>query len=68
MNCRTLPIVVIVNLKVRITGRSSPEKVSSMVCGRGATGTGWETEARDCGLSAGRYLSVCIGNLLEMGL
>jgi hypothetical protein len=68
MNCGSLPIVEIVNLKVKTTGGSSLTRTISTVCGQEATGTSREAEAGNGGLFAGRYLRIGAGNLFEMGL
>lgn len=68
MNLGALAIFVIVNLRGKITGRSSLAGAVPAIWGQESTGTGWKAQSRDCGLLAGGGLGAGVGNLFEMGL
>lgn len=68
MNCRTVLIIVVVDLRVKITRRYSLEGANTAVCGQETTGTNWEAEARNRKLFADRDLGINAGNLFKVGL
>lgn len=68
MNCGTVFAVMVVCLGVKITRRCSLAGANPTVRGQETTGTGWEAEARNCELFAGRDLRIGVGNLFKMGL
>lgn len=68
MNCGTSVVVLVVCLRVKITGRCSLAGADPAVCRQETAGTGGEAEARNRKLFAGRDLRIDVGDLLEMRL
>jgi len=68
MNRGLVLIAVVTGLSLKITRRCYLTGANHTVGGQETTGTGWEAEARNCKLFAGRDLRIGVCNLFEMRL
>lgn len=65
MDRRTVPVVMVVHLRLKIARACSLAWADSAVCGQETTD--WEAEARDRGPFTERDLRIGVGNLFKMG-